>query len=151
AGGRTHVSVLSPATHAIPRDLAWLSEPDIGDLSPDGRKLLFSDSADGQTYVLLRETDGKPAKVLGPGLAFALSPDGRTAALLPKERDRLVLAPTGAGLAVEVALPELDLHAAQFSRDGRRLWITAHHADRAGVQLYPIDVASRRLLEPVPG
>jgi hypothetical protein len=150
AGGRDHVAVLSPATHAFPRDLAWLSAPELGDLSPDGRKLLFSDSAHGQTYAVLRETDGKPAKVLGPGIAFALSPDGKTAALLPKEEDRLVLAPTGAGLAVEVAVPGLEVQGAQFSRNGRRLWIAAHHKDRAGSQLYPIDVASRRLLEPIP-
>jgi len=39
----------------------------------------------------------------------------------------------------------------QWSRDGRRLWITARQSDGIQFQLFPVDVASRKLLEPIAG
>jgi eukaryotic-like serine/threonine-protein kinase len=123
----------------------------IADFSPDGRTVLFGD---GDTLGLhfdavLAATDGTPPKLLGTGSPLALSPDGRRVAM---ESDRgLVLVPTGAGATEEVPLSGLALGSAKWSRDGRRLWITARQKDRAGFQLFPVDVATRKLLEPIPG
>jgi eukaryotic-like serine/threonine-protein kinase len=133
------------------RELAWLRQAAIGDLSPDGRTLLFGDgdASDGHIDAVLAATDGTPPKLLGPGFPFALSPDGRRVAM---SSDRpLVLVPTGAGATEEVPLSGLELGSAKWSRDGRRLWITARQKGRAGFQLFPVEVATRKLLEPIPG
>jgi hypothetical protein len=152
--GQSHVASLKPGRPGL-RDLSWLTAPDMKDLSSDGRTLLFNDFeaevSGAQPYVVMRETDGKPAKVLGPGLAVALSPDRRTAALTSGDRRKLFLVPTGAGTTEEVPLPDLVVGVGQWARDGRRLWIAARHTERAGFQLFPVDVASRRVLEPLAG
>ena len=63
----------------------------------------------------------------------------------------LFLVPTGAGTTEEVPLAGLVVGIGQWSRDGRRLWITARQSDKARFQLFPLDVATRKLLEPIPG
>ena len=39
--------------------------------------------------------------------------------------------------------------AGTWSRDGRRLWISARQNDHARYQLFPVDVPTRKLLEPI--
>ena len=39
----------------------------------------------------------------------------------------------------------------QWARDGRRLWIVARLKDHARFQLFPVDVATRKVLEPIAG
>src|SRR5262249_26957077 len=135
----------------IQRDLAWLGRPGITDLSPDGRTLLFVDGRVDATLVL-GATDGTPPKVLGAGEPLALSPDGRRVAVTAEDKPRLFLVPTGAGTREEVLLSGLVLgYFGQWSRDGRRLWLAARQNDHTGFQLFPIDVATRKVLEPIPG
>src|SRR5262249_7197995 len=64
---------------------------------------------------------------------------------------RLLLVPTGAGTTEDVPVSGLRVEAASWSRDGRRLWLMARQKDHGGVQLFSVDVATRKLLEPIPG
>ncbi|HET6980714.1 MAG TPA: LpqB family beta-propeller domain-containing protein, partial [Myxococcaceae bacterium] len=38
-----------------------------------------------------------------------------------------------------------------WSRDGRRMWIVARRKDHPRLQLFPVDLATRKLLEPIAG
>ncbi len=83
------------------RDLSWFELSELGDLSADGRWILFTETGEGggeRRAVYLRGTDGSPAVRLGDGMALALSPDGRWAlARNATEPKRVFLLPTGAG------------------------------------------------------
>jgi len=149
---RLHLVAVTPGQSAQ-RDLAWFNAPDLRDFSTDGHTVLFSDGEIGATesQVVMRDTDGTPPKVLGPGSALALSPDQKTVAMTSSDQRRLFLVPTAAGTTTEVPLPGLLVTLGQWSRDGRRLWIAARPSDRAELRLYPVDLASRRVLEPIPG
>jgi hypothetical protein len=91
------------------RDLSWFDYSYPGDLSSDGKKLLFDEEGSGGglaysksgglTYaVYVRKTDGSPAILLGEGAALALSPDGKwVVAQSPGSPAQLRLLPTGVG------------------------------------------------------
>jgi len=118
-------------------------------LSRDGQTLLLFELWEGTA--VLAPTDGTAPKVLGLGMPIALSPDGRKVAMTPDQR-RLLLVPTGAGMPEEVPLSGLVMSGGgSWSRDGRRLWIMAHEKDHATLQLFPVDVATRKPLEPIAG
>jgi WD40 repeat protein len=147
-----HIALMHPG-ETSQRELAWLGTPGIADLSADGRTLLFLDGEilGLETNVVLGATDGTPPKVLGPGVPLALSPDGRRVAMTSRDQHGLFLVPTGAGTTEEVPVSGLVVGIGQWSRDGRRLWISARQDDRAGFQLIPVDVATRKLLDPIAG
>ncbi len=70
------------AGEARERDLTWLDISTAGDLSKDGKRLLFSEQTEamGQDSALcIRNTDGSPPVRLGRGLFGKLSPDGKWA------------------------------------------------------------------------
>ena len=97
---RREVLILTPGD-TKQRDLSWFDYSYPGDLSSDGKLLLFDEEGDagGPSYsVYLRKTDGSPAVRLGEGSAGALSPDGKWALTLsPDSASQLVLLPIGAG------------------------------------------------------
>jgi Tol biopolymer transport system component len=111
------------------RDLSWLDWSRPGDLSADGRLLLFDEQGQGggSAYsVYLRKTDGSPAVKIGDGYSLALSPDGRWAATVPVDTtDRITFVPTGAGEARTVMLNGLSIGRASWHPDGRRLLVLA--------------------------
>jgi WD40 repeat protein len=154
-GWSRHIALVRPG-QASQRELAGLGSQGIADLSPDGRMLLYLDGEGIQfnTFAVLGATDGTPPKVLGPGIPLALSPDGRTVAVTSRDFRRLFLVPTGAGTTEEVSLPSSLLVSGttgQWSRDGRRLWIEASQNDQAKFQVFLVDVATRKLLDPIAG
>ena len=73
----------------------------IGDVSPDGKNLVFFESGEGvgSNYsVFLRGMDGSPAVRLGSGAFPSLSPDGKwVAALSLASPAQIEVLPTGAG------------------------------------------------------
>lgn len=82
------------------RDLSWLDQGSLSDLSPDGRTILIDYTGEGSgtngaTY--LRQTDGSPAVRLGAGMGARLSPDGKRALVVRFAPPQLALLPTGAG------------------------------------------------------
>jgi predicted Ser/Thr protein kinase len=85
------------------RDLSWLDWSSPGDLSADGRTVLFAETGEGggpKYAVYLRKTDGSPAIRLSEGIGLALSPDGKWALARPNiTPSPLLLLPTGVGEA----------------------------------------------------
>ena len=111
------------------RDLSWLGTSDLADLSADGRRVLFTEYAQGgsdRTSVYLRGTDGSPAVRLGDGWALALSPDGRWAlAQDASDHRRLFLLPTGAGEPRVLPPASMDVYGALWL-SGSRLLLFGH-------------------------
>jgi Tol biopolymer transport system component len=107
------------------RDLSWLDASVLGDLSSDGKLLLFTEFGQGggtEGTVYLRGTDGSEAVRLGPGRGVALSPDGRWAVRLSADfRTPFVeLVPTGAGEPRRLEGHGLTYVGAQWLADGKR-------------------------------
>ncbi len=75
------------------RELSWFDATGVGDISADGRTVLFGD----RFGVYVRGTDGSPAVRLGRGFADALSPDGRRALMTNETADQVSIVPVGAG------------------------------------------------------
>jgi hypothetical protein len=152
-GWGRRVAVMRPG-QSSQRELGWMNAAGIADLGVDGRKLLFFD---GEVFgydayaAIAGTTDGTPPKVLGSGNPLALSPDGQRVAMTSLDQRRLFLVPTGAGTTEEVPLSVLIGAIGQWSRDGRRIWIAARQNEHAGYQLFPVDVATRKLLDPIAG
>jgi Tol biopolymer transport system component/predicted Ser/Thr protein kinase len=126
------------------RDLSWLDWSAPKDLSPDGKKLLFTESgeAGGESYsTYIRDTDGSPAVRLGNGLSFALSPDEKWVLTgLPKPPVQFNLAPTGAGETKELTHDQINRLWARWFPDGKRILFSADEAGK-GVRLYVQDVS----------
>ena len=126
------------------RDLSWLDEALIADISPDGRQVLFTELGVGggprfSTY--LRGTDGSPAVRLADGFAQALSPDGRRAIVQTSfvEPRYLEVIPTGPGQSARVERPGLSLLNARWLPDGRNILVWARPVG-ASARLYVLDV-----------
>jgi eukaryotic-like serine/threonine-protein kinase len=89
-----------PPGQKTERDLSWLDEIGVFDLSGDGKTFLFQyygeDSGPNYTSYL-GKTDGSPAVRLGEGAAVSLSPDGKWALTILNTSRQVVLLPTGPG------------------------------------------------------
>jgi Tol biopolymer transport system component len=107
--GRIGVFGLAPGETAE-RDLSVLDASLLKDIARDGSAIVLDvvgESGGPRGSVYLRKTDGSPAVRLGDGVAFRLSPDGRSVfGYTSKEASsrRYVLLPTGAGEEREVAV-----------------------------------------------
>ena len=127
------------------RDISWLDQTQVADISADGRNVLLSETnegggADGSVY--LRGTDGAPAVRLGDGVAAALSPDGRWAITIPRHAPtQLVLLPTGAGAARPLGSHGLTYVAAAWFPDGKRILASGFEAGH-GIRAYIQDLDS---------
>ncbi len=140
------------------RDLTWLDWNKPGQISRDGRWVLFTGpssdfgqaeaGADSGYFVYLRKTDGSPPVRLGEGLASALSPDGKVVLAVTKASAAdpdpdLIIYPTGAGEARR--LPKTGLINWGFSRnnflpDGRRFAISAAEPGRDTARVWLRDI-----------
>jgi Tol biopolymer transport system component len=88
------------------RELSWLDDSFVGDLSSDGKTLLLTEQGEGSGpagMMYLRGTDGSPAVKLGEGFARGLSPDGKWVLAARTsggtKNASLVILPTGPGQA----------------------------------------------------
>jgi hypothetical protein len=116
-----------------------------GDLSLDGKTFLFSEQGDGggpQYSTYIRQMTGSAPVLLGSGIAFSLSPDGRSALVLNlAEPAHLALLPTGAGEAHPLPRGALtQFHWAAFFADGKRIAITGNEAGK-GPRIWVQDVS----------
>jgi eukaryotic-like serine/threonine-protein kinase len=135
------------------RELSWLDYTYPGDLSPDGKTLLFDEEGGGGsldysksggfTYgVYLRKTDGSPAVLLGEGSALALSPDGKSAITESQVSPaQLHLLPTGAGQARDLTNDSINHNFAHWLNDGKRILFSGNEPKK-GEKLYIYDVAT---------
>jgi Tol biopolymer transport system component len=126
-------------------DLSWLDWSLSGDISADGKTLLFSEAGEGGGAgysVYVRRTDGSPAVRLGEGTAQALSPDGRWALAITHaaSEPQIVLYPTGAGETRTLPREGLVAQAAHWLPDGKQILMTASEPGH-GARLYLWDLS----------
>jgi Tol biopolymer transport system component len=132
-----------------PRDLAYLGASELADLSPDGKRILFTYRGPGaqENYdVSLRPTDGGASVRLGRGDAKSLSQDGKWATAVvwgnagfgpgsPNAniaQDSITLLPTAAGETRSIALGDLwVVRAVELHPDGRRVVFNAAEKGKA--------------------
>jgi Tol biopolymer transport system component len=149
-----HVSIRREIVGLAPgetteRNLSWFDWSFPGDLSSDGRTVLFDESnrsSEAGYAVYSRRTDGSPAVQLGEGAGLALSPDGRWALsiLHPFDRTQLMLLPTGAGQPK--TLPEDGIRYAHWGvwlPDGKRVLVAGSEEGHAP-RLYVRDIEGGR-------
>jgi tRNA A-37 threonylcarbamoyl transferase component Bud32 len=106
---RTHV--VGQRLGAPPIDLSWFDQSTAAGLSGDGSQLLLDEGGQasglevGSNYVTyLRPISGSEASRLSDGKAFALSPDGQWALVVPAvpPSDKLEIVPTAAGTSTRL-------------------------------------------------
>ena len=133
------------------RNLSWLDQSELRDLSHDGRMLLITEhggSAAGNG-VYLRKTDGSPAVRIANGLGQSLSPDGRSALVLVpspgKATFELLRVPTGAGQPEPIPVGDLTVeYAAWIPPDGKQIFLSATKPNQPE-RGYVLDLASRQI------
>jgi sugar lactone lactonase YvrE/predicted Ser/Thr protein kinase len=137
------------------RELSWLDYTYPGELSADGKTLLFDEEGGGGslaysksggfTYgVYLRKTDGSPAVLLGEGSALALSPDGKWAITQSQGSPaQLRILATGAGQARDLTNDNINHNWAHWFPDGKRILFSGNEPQK-GEQLYVYDLASSK-------
>jgi serine/threonine protein kinase len=137
------ISFLGEGT-AHPRSLAWFDRDYLSRLSTDGRWMLSSGwDPDTRMIAMLRRTSGELPAFLGPGFAMDLSPDGRTALLLPESTDGLILRATRGETRREVPLKGFDVSTTRFAgatdRTDRAISVARTKSDK-GYRLYSVDL-----------
>jgi len=124
------------------QDLSWLDYSVSGDITPDGKTVLFDEEGDGggpNYSIFLRKTDGSPPTRLGEGAADAFSPDGNwVISTLPSTPSQIVLLPTGAGSPKTIERHNIeDYGVTDFFPDGKRIMFAGSehgHAMRDYIQ-----------------
>jgi Tol biopolymer transport system component/predicted Ser/Thr protein kinase len=121
------------------RDLSWLDWSTPGDLSADGRTVLFAETGEGggpKYAVYLRKTDNSPAIRLSDGIGMALSPDGKWALARPNVTPSpMVLLPTGVGEAKPLTHDSINHLWGRWLPDGKRLVFLGNETGH-GFRLY---------------
>jgi hypothetical protein len=121
------------------RDLSWLDWSTPGDLSADGRTVLFAETGEGggpKYAVYLRKTDNSPAIRLSDGIGLALSPDGKWALARPNiTPSPLVLLPTGVGEARPLGHDSINHLWARWLPDGKQIVFLGNETGH-GFRLY---------------
>jgi Tol biopolymer transport system component/predicted Ser/Thr protein kinase len=121
------------------RDLSWLDWTAPGDLSADGRTVLFSETGEGggpKYAVYMRKTDGSPAIRLSEGFGTGLSPDGKWAVARPNiASPPLFQLPTGVGEPKPLTHDAMNHLWARWLPDGKQIVFSGNEAGH-GVRLY---------------
>jgi hypothetical protein len=129
----------------VERDASALDNSLALDLSPDGGSLLIQEqgeSAPANYAVYLRHTQASsPPVLLGEGSPLSISPDGqRILLLMPSDRQRLLLLPSGAGDIRHLSQTGLEYQGwGSFLPDGHRFLCLANERAKA-LRLYLQDV-----------
>src|SRR6202163_1155136 len=108
---RTEISGIDPSTRKERRGLEWFNGSGLGDVSADGKAILFGEGGGpaGSLYlVVYRKLDGSAPTALGEGARPKLSPDGTTAASpLLLRPPQLALHPIGTGESRRLPLGDI--------------------------------------------
>jgi len=126
------------------RELGWFGWSELGDVSADGRKIVFEEEGNGggpNYTVFVRSTDGSPPSRVGEGLSLAISPDSKFVITKPANGGPLNLVPTGAGEAKVLTHDNVSYTNVRFLPDGKRLVASGLEVGHAARD-YLIDVAS---------
>jgi Tol biopolymer transport system component len=125
-------------------ELGWFGWSHKGDMTPDGRQILFDEESDGggpNYTVFLRGTDGAPPVRIGEGVGLAISPDGKWAITQPAKGGPLSLVPTGAGEVKQLTHDKVGYQNARWLPSGKELVATGIEAGR-GERDYLIDATN---------
>jgi dipeptidyl aminopeptidase/acylaminoacyl peptidase len=141
----TRIGISAGSGASDETDLTWLDWSLIGDLSTDGRTVLFSEAGEGGGpgySVYLRQVGASAAIRLGEGNAQSISPDGKQvlAIVHPTAEQSLVSYPTGAGETKVVSPAGFQVRGASWMPDGRRIVFNAIEPGR-DVRSYVMDAA----------
>ena len=131
------------------RELSWLDQTSIVDLSPDGSTVLEREIGDGGGTlgaVYTRRIDGAPALRLGDGMPTSFSPDGKWVMVLAGRwgGPDVQLIPTGTGTPRRVSFPPIEvIEWGDWFPDGRRVLLIGRES--GGVRrLYVADSESSK-------
>ena len=119
---------------ATERDLSWLDQSVLYDLSSDGKTFLFQYFGEGSgpnysSYI--EKTDGSPPIRLGEGGAHALSPDEKWAIATLFQKHQTVLLPTGAGQTRNLVRDGLIVRSDDtWAPDSQHVVFTGHEIDK---------------------
>ncbi len=130
------------AGDAREKELSWFDWSECGDLSADGKFVLFTEGGEGggPSYsIYLRNMDGSPAVRLGDGGGLAISPDGKWIISSDPHKlpEQLALLPTGAGVPRQLTHDSIDHLNAGWFPDGQKFVFTGRepgHGPRVYVQ-----------------
>jgi dipeptidyl aminopeptidase/acylaminoacyl peptidase len=126
------------------RDLSWLDWSVACSISSDGKLVAFSETGDGagaQGLAYLRETDGKPAVLLGPGGTVQLSPDSRfVVVVMEAGASTITIVPVGTGQSRSVPIPGYTADYAGLLPDGQHLWFNGSQPSH-GRRLFRLNLA----------
>ena len=138
---RISISALAPG-ETRERSLSWFDWSLLGDMSADGKTIVFSESgeAEGSNYsIFLRKTDGSPAVRLGDGGFAALSPDGQWVLSSVGSPAKLVLLPTGVGEPRQLTDDKTDHFNFAWLPDSKSIVYSASEGDH-GPRSYLLDI-----------
>jgi Tol biopolymer transport system component len=105
-------------------ELGWLGWSTDMSISNDGKKVLFTEEADGggpNYTAFVRDTDGSPPVRIGDGQGMAISPDNKWVVTQPAKGGPLSLVPVGAGQARQLTHDGITYAAAGFMPDSKHL------------------------------
>ncbi len=128
----TRISIAYMASGAAEeQDLSWLDSSRLWEISPDGRRILFSEISYGHgrnTAIYLRKTDGSPPVRLGEGGHPTLSPDGKSilSVRYNGRQSDLVLLPVGAGEPRVLTTAPLHYEYGEWFPGGKRILFAAN-------------------------
>lgn len=129
------------------RDLSWFDWSLTGDVSQDGKNLMFFESGEGvgSNYsVFMRGMDGSSAVRLGSGSFPSLSPDGKwVAAVSLASPQQIELLPTGAGQPLQLTKDSLEHFRVRWVPSGQAVVFAASEPNRAP-RAYLMNVADRK-------
>jgi hypothetical protein len=130
------------AGDAAERDLSWLDGSTVRQLSHDGAWMIFSENLQGRSKlgdVFIRRTDGSPPIRLGDGNPLALSRDGKwVLSRTTQQPSRLVLLPTGPGIAKVLDTGAFEPNGGTFGPDGSVIFGSL--AAQGRIQFHRLDV-----------
>lgn len=137
------------------RDLSWLDNVRVRDISTDGQSFAFSHfgAGSGTNYsVYLRKLDGSaPPVKLGDGAAWAFSPDGKWVLAILSTPPQIVLLPTGAGELTNINRDGIEVYGlgANWFPDGKQLIFNGREQGHA-MRVYRQDIAGGKPLPVTP-
>jgi Tol biopolymer transport system component len=140
---RVEISGVPPGSKEE-RQLGWLGWSTDMKISSDGKKVLFTEEADGggpNYTVFLRDTDGSPPVRIGEGTGIAISRDNRWVVTQPAQGGPLSLVPTGAGEARQLTHDRIAYTDAHFLPDGTHLLVDGIEPGH-GARAFMIDLES---------
>jgi Tol biopolymer transport system component len=131
------------------RDLSWLDWSVVSSLSPDGKRLAFFESgegvlSDGQPQSFIRETNGQPPLLLGPGYFPVLSRDGLSVVVGNEQPSKIAIYPVGTGQSRTFLTPGYTIDHVGPMPDGQHVWFSGAEPSHAR-RLYRMTLADGKI------